>query len=216
MVIRWAVMGFIIATVFPCDLLEARPYDHGVDRVPWGCTWKTCARKLGNKVFKKAKNVPPYDLPYLRELGALYWLDKKNFAKVVVRNGADDDAPETAFFFYQDQLFCVRKQVSPSVQGFLTLLAKLQKGCGAGAKSQSKGPTGEIVSRQWKGKILNIDLDYRAFKNPEASGYLFEDIVILFKHKPAILAITKRHQALRKKYGWEAGEEDEEDDEEDE
>lgn len=199
--------------LFPLLVLAASPlwaggaYDEGVEGIPWGCSLEKARARLGKAVERVEAKLRPHDLPYLRELGSLYWLDAGRFSRLTVTRGEGEATRGLLYCFYRDRLFCVQRHHPDGAEEWQRLYDEIRKGYGADEKSVSRGPEGLYVTRTWKAAKVHVDLDYTSRKAKARTGYVFEGIVLLVKHRPVLDEISALHRSLRQKYDWESGQE---------
>jgi len=180
----------------------AGPYDEAYFGAPWLASPDGVRPFVRGTIKEDKPTLSPWDVPHVRELGHLYYLEPKDFAKIVaalpVRGGGE---VVTEYYFFRKQLAIIRVLHHYEHASFQGLLESLQADYGAPAKETSYSPEETFVQHTWTLPTLKMEVSYHPHKVP--GGFACKELTLRMVHKTYVEQVTAYHETLKTKYGKE-------------
>jgi hypothetical protein len=173
------------------------------DKAYFGAKWLSSVAEVrkvvrGDIDIDKGR-LSPWDVPHVRALGHLYFLEDRDFAKLTgiqnIKGGGDI---RSEYYFFRDQLSIVKIFFNYEDASFQGLLSSLETDYGKAVKDASKGVDGTYVQHIFDLPELIIEVSYHPYKVP--NGYACKELVCRMVNKKYIGQIEALHDKLREKY----------------
>jgi len=189
----------LIVVSFPVTVV-AGTYDDAYFGAKWLSSFKEVKSVVRGKITVAKRKLSPLDVPHVRSLGHLYFMEAKDFSKLTavspVRGGGNISSE---YYFYKDELAIVKIFYNYEDASFQGLLSSLETDYGKAEKDASKGVDGIFVQHRFDLKNLIIKVSYHPYKVD--NGYACKELVCRMVNKTYIKKIDAHHDKLREKYG---------------
>ena len=196
-------MFFSICLLLSCaQLLQAGAYDKAYFGAKWLSAPSQVRKKVRGKVKEDKSTLSPWDVPYVRELGHLYYLEEKDFARIIsVLPSRTGGTVETEYYFYRQKLAMVKVLHKTEHASFQGLLESLVADYGKPRKESSKRNDETFVQHTFNLPKLIMEVSYHPYK--VKGGYACKKLVFRIVHRDYIKAVKAYHDTLKAKYGKE-------------
>lgn len=196
----FVVTGLLFSlTIAGSGILQAGTYDKAYFGAKWLASTANVRKVVRGDIHEDKSKLSPWDVPHVRSLGHLYFLEAKDFAKLTgilkIKGGGDI---RSEYYFFRDQLSIVKIFYNYEDASFQGLLTSLETDYGKPVKDASKGVDGTYVQHTFDLPELIIEVSYHPYK--VENGYACKDLVCRMVNKKYIAKIEKWHDKLREKY----------------
>ena len=184
------------------EMVSAGAYDKAYFGAKWLDAPKNVRKRVRGKVKEDKSTLSPWDVPYVRELGHLYYLEDKDFARIIsslpARTGG---TVETEYYFFRKKLSMIKVLHKTEHASFQGLIESLEADYGK-AKKETSHSTDEIfVQHTFNLPKLIMEVSYHPFKI--IGGFACKKLVFRIVHRDYIKAVKAYHDTLKAKYGKE-------------
>jgi len=204
MAARFLLLGLGLMMVLHAQSALVHAASGPYDKAFYGARWLTSVAKIRpfvrGRLVEEKKTLSPWDLPHVRELGHLYFLEDREFSKLESSvPGRRTGETVTEYFFFRKQLAMVRVLFKEEDTSFQTLIESIQADYGQARKETSENPEEVFVQHLWENEKLKIVVSY----NPRRveRGFTCENLTMLLINRGYIAQVTAYHDTLREKYG---------------
>ena len=178
----------------------AGTYDKAYFGAKWQASYESVKPFVRGKIQIDKKRLSPWDMPHVRVLGHLYFLEDKDFSKLSgqlpVRGGGTIDSE---YYFFRNELSIVKIYYNYEDASFQGLLSSLEADYGKPVKDASKGVDDVVfVQHRFDLPELVIEVSYHPYKVD--GGFACNELVCRMVSKKYIDKVQAWHDKLRKKY----------------
>lgn len=189
----------LLLSISASGFLQAGTYDKAYFGAKWLASTGEVRKVVRGGIDVDKSKLSPWDVPHVRSLGHLYFLEDKDFSKltgILKIKGGGDICSE--YYFFRDELSIVKIFYNYEDASFQGLLTSLETDYGKPVKDASKGVDGTYVQHTFDLPGLIIEVSYHPYK--VANGYACKDLVCRMVNKKYMSKIEKWHDKLREKY----------------
>ena len=164
MTVKKSLVMLSLLLFCPGHLLSG-PYDEAYFGAKWLDTLKNVRSSVRGELIEEKKKLSPWDVPYVRELGHLYYLEQKDFSRLIARlpsrTGGDII---TEYYFFKDRLSMVRVLHKYEKASFQGLLESLEADYGKPKKETSRNLDDVFVQHTFSLPKLIMEVSYHPYK----------------------------------------------------
>lgn len=166
----------------------------------WQCSRAEAKKSLRGTLTEEKPTLSPWDLPHVRELGHLYYIEEREFARLTTSQpGRLGGANLSEYYFFRDKLAMVRVRLNETGVSFQGLLESLTAEYGPPRKETSESPEEVFVQHRYELPRLIIQVSYHPRRIP--GGYTCEDLQLFLIHRDYIDQVQAYHESLKARYG---------------
>ena len=192
------ILVYSIVILIP-SLLYSGTYDEAYFGAKWLSSMASVRKVIRGKIDIDKSKLSPWDMPHVRSLGHLYFLESKDFGKITgiqkIKGGGDI---RSEYYFFRNELSIVKIFYNYEEASFQGLLTSLETDYGKAVKDASKGVHGTYVQHVFDLPSLVIEVSYHPFK--VEGGYACNDLVCRMVSKKYVAKVDAWHDKLREKY----------------